>query len=155
MGLRLRSRFGRLRRRDKVLGVVGGSVAVVAVSLAVLSNSFFCYLYAPFMGTSLVRGGVHVSSGARPEKKWQAGFGRPEWPEWPDPWVWMPYHIDAVPWHAYVVPLWIPLLFGHALATPAGLGMRRLRFDHLCPACGYDKTGLAAGAVCPECGEGR
>ena len=28
---------------------------------------------------------------------------------------------------------------------------RRSRLD-LCPACSYDRAGLAAGAVCPECG---
>lgn len=28
----------------------------------------------------------------------------------------------------------------------------RTRSPHACPACDYNRTGLAAGAVCPECG---
>ena len=32
-------------------------------------------------------------------------------------------------------------------------GIHRLRSDGTCAKCGYDRRGLAAGAVCPECGE--
>ena len=31
------------------------------------------------------------------------------------------------------------------------LARRRARIG-FCPKCNYDRTGLAAGAVCPECG---
>jgi hypothetical protein len=50
-------------------------------------------------------------------------------------------------------PLWIPWLLA------AGFTAWRFRADrvkplHACPSCGYDKTGLVAGAACPECGAG-
>jgi hypothetical protein len=31
---------------------------------------------------------------------------------------------------------------------------RARRREGKCPACGYDRAGLAAGANCPECGKG-
>ncbi len=53
------------------------------------------------------------------------------------------------------VPLWIPFI---ATAMCCGvawrldtLARRRARLN-LCPKCNYDRTGLASGAVCPECG---
>ena len=55
----------------------------------------------------------------------------------------------------YSMPLWpLPLL--SLLATAAAWRveakyLRRAR-EGACPACGYDRAGLAAGAVCPECG---
>ena len=54
------------------------------------------------------------------------------------------------------VPLW-SLLIVFALATVTAwildtIARRRAR-SNLCPKCNYDRTGLAAGAVCPECGK--
>lgn len=53
------------------------------------------------------------------------------------------------------VPLWCPALLS-LLATAAAWRadakyMRRARAG-LCAGCGYDRAGLAASAVCPECG---
>jgi hypothetical protein len=54
-----------------------------------------------------------------------------------------------------VIPLWIPPLAMFALTAAAWaldiLARRRARTTH-CPKCGYDRTGLAASAKCPECG---
>ncbi|MGH7132578.1 MAG: hypothetical protein ACREJO_11590 [Phycisphaerales bacterium] len=54
-----------------------------------------------------------------------------------------------------LMPIWVPAM---AVAT-VGLAcawywrrVRRLRVTGKCPACGYSLVGLAAGAVCPECG---
>ena len=52
-------------------------------------------------------------------------------------------------------PLW-PLVVVLTCTTAAAwrldtLARRRARLN-LCPKCNYDRTGLAAGAVCPECG---
>lgn len=52
------------------------------------------------------------------------------------------------------IPLWLVLL---AFAAPAVWLWRRDRLhclqakSGLCPACGYDRRGLASGAPCPEC----
>ena len=57
--------------------------------------------------------------------------------------------------YRYSVPLWAPLL---TCILPPLIAWRldtlargRARVDS-CPKCNYDRTGLAAGAVCPECG---
>jgi len=50
------------------------------------------------------------------------------------------------------IPLWVPAvgsglvwLAGRRLSVPVGA-------EGECAECGYDRAGLAAGAVCPECG---
>jgi len=53
------------------------------------------------------------------------------------------------------IPLWFPTLL---VAIPTALAWRadrrawRWERIGLCPACGYDRRGLAPAAVCPECG---
>ena len=52
-------------------------------------------------------------------------------------------------------PLWIPTLSAllvTALAFRLDTLARRRERMNLCKHCGYDRTGLAAGTVCPECG---
>jgi transposase InsO family protein len=54
-----------------------------------------------------------------------------------------------------IIPLWL-LLAPTLLATAAAwrldaVARRRARAGR-CPKCGYDRAGLAASAVCPECG---
>ena len=52
------------------------------------------------------------------------------------------------------LPMWIPAFCAFGCAGLAQLCERRAarRTFGLCPKCNYDRTGLAAGAVCPECG---
>jgi len=62
--------------------------------------------------------------------------------------VWLFEHLE--------IPLWLPALLS-LLATAAAWRadakyMRRVRVG-LCAGCGYDRAGLAADAVCPECGK--
>ena len=75
----------------------------------------------------------------------------------PPRFVWMPT-IDtnaSIKMTVVVVPLWIPLVVAAGIAALAWrldtLASRRARLD-LCHICHYDRTGLALGAVCPECG---
>ena len=54
-------------------------------------------------------------------------------------------------------PLWIPVvptLLVTAAAWRMDLALRRRERMGKCAKCGYDRTGLALGAVCPECGAG-
>ncbi len=68
---------------------------------------------------------------------------------------WFHWHRDTV-LIELGVPLWLPALLS-LLATAAAWRadakyLRRVR-EGACPACGYDRAGLAAGSVCPECGK--
>ena len=72
------------------------------------------------------------------------------------------FHLDwrfswalSTPFAGAALPLWFPALLS-LLATAAAWRadakyLRRVR-EGLCPACGYDRAGLAAVSVCPECG---
>ena len=57
--------------------------------------------------------------------------------------------------HHVTIPLWLPSLAAFSFAA-SGLGLdtlaRRRAKLNLCPKCSYDRTGLAIGAKCPECG---
>ena len=58
-------------------------------------------------------------------------------------------------WHV-AAPLWplaVGTLGGGVSLVWAGQRVRRRARLLLCSACGYDLTGLAGGAVCPECGK--
>ena len=60
------------------------------------------------------------------------------------------------PWEReFQIPLW-PVMAVCVLVTGAAwhrdTSLRRRARLKLCPKCGYDRAGLAAGAVCPECG---
>jgi len=53
-------------------------------------------------------------------------------------------------------PIWPAVVASFFVSVAAWsldiLARRRGRLN-LCPKCHYDRTGLAAGAVCPECGK--
>lgn len=55
------------------------------------------------------------------------------------------------------VPIWMPLAVSLCVTAAAWrmevLSRRRERIGK-CASCGYDRAGLKAGAVCPECGAG-
>lgn len=54
--------------------------------------------------------------------------------------------------------LWPIVLAAVASGVPLVWSARRIRrrtLKGLCSACGYDLSGLAAGAACPECGKGK
>ncbi len=64
-------------------------------------------------------------------------------------------NVDPQPYRNFILPLWIPALLTLASTARAWywdtLARRRAKLN-LCPKCNYDRTGLAAGVVCPECG---
>ncbi len=69
---------------------------------------------------------------------------------------WIRFADDSGPtvWQLFV-PLWLPMLSSLLITALAWrldlLAWRRERMGK-CPKCHYDRTGLAPGAVCPECG---
>jgi hypothetical protein len=56
----------------------------------------------------------------------------------------------------YEAPLWAPIvMLGAATCVLWWWDTRASgRMQGRCAACGYDRAGLGAGAVCPECGRG-
>ncbi len=58
-------------------------------------------------------------------------------------------------WDDWHIPLLSPIVLAAGITVAAWrldtLARRRAN-KHLCPKCAYSRTGLAAGAVCPECG---
>ena len=79
--------------------------------------------------------------------QWTTSLG-----EWTISWV--PHWESRPSGWSLDIPLW-PLIVGLAWAM-ISVWRRdtRARRDlvNLCPKCNYDRTGLAPGAVCPECG---
>ena len=54
-----------------------------------------------------------------------------------------------------IVPFWqlvIPTMAAALFAWLVDAKYLRRAREGACPACGYDRAGLAAGVVCPECG---
>ena len=67
---------------------------------------------------------------------------------------WFDGSVTSAWWYVWI-PLWALALPTLALSTVGwrrdAMLSRRVRVG-LCPECGYDRAGLAADAVCPECG---
>jgi len=68
---------------------------------------------------------------------------------------WCPQRLGTATVREFLIPFWIPFLIA---AAPTFLlwradrrATRREREGH-CPTCGYDRSGLAPDAPCPECG---
>jgi hypothetical protein len=68
---------------------------------------------------------------------------------------WWFYKSPPATFWEFDVPLWFPALLcllPTAYAWRVEAVLRRRARASLCPACGYDRAGLPADAVCPECG---
>ena len=66
------------------------------------------------------------------------------------PFTWLPHYDTSAMDYWWVCPLW-PIPLGAGLVAVWLWRLDRFPRGH-CRRCGYDLTGLAAGAVCPECG---
>ncbi len=134
----------------------GGAVVTVLLVVVWIGSEWggIGYLSQSGSGFEIAAGSIYFSFRAWLEPYstggWQlsahsGGFDR--WPSWRG---------DSQLWWLRL-PLWIPFV-AMLLATGAALRLdtlaRRRAKLHVCPKCNYDRTGLAAGAVCPECGAG-
>ncbi len=98
-------------------------------------------------GTVIIDGSLFRSDQGHP-RSWKWGTHR-------NPMGWrLSWMITGNLWVVYL-PIWPAPAAAILLSTAAWrldtLARRRSRLN-LCPKCNYDHTGLAPGAVCPECG---
>jgi hypothetical protein len=120
------------------------------------TSLFVCFSFvraSPGLMVGVSAGSVWAHAGIRADlylgPRWQVALL--EWDR-PTRQLWLP---EANTWSdawQFAVPLWIPWLLA------AGFTFWRFRADRvrgpgLCPACGYDTSGLAPAAPCPECGK--
>jgi hypothetical protein len=98
------------------------------------------------------KGAVHI--GKLLSGEFETGYQRISFsPYWPRFW-WL-YFGGPGDTLRVGIPLWLPLaptLLATAAAWRLDALARRRACAGLCPKCGYDRAGLAASAVCPECG---
>ena len=67
--------------------------------------------------------------------------------------LWFYADHNASYWHVDI-PLWVPVLL---MLVPTAIAWRRdgatrRKLTGVCEKCGYDRTGIALGGTCPECG---
>lgn len=77
--------------------------------------------------------------------------------EWSRSLVWLPAWERARTWKGNTsmlvcMPLWIPFAMSAAASAWAWRRHWKRNRHGFCAECGYDRTGLPEGAVCPECG---
>jgi len=110
---------------------------------------------------ALAKGGLFI---AGPLFEGSRGSGRYLWFEhngyelrwWFEWWhADLPSYGNETDWY-FTIPLWLPALLSLSATAAAWRAdcksLRRARAG-LCAGCGYDRSGLAFGAVCPECGK--
>src|SRR5262245_48095145 len=119
----------------------------------VTSPDYFVFGPGPMSNTAAIGCGMLVVELELSPLYWgNALFVHDRVPAWSG-WAWWPRFQWAN--RRYMMPLWIPLVL---TALPAGLlwrveiGARRRGRAGKCTSCGYDRGGLGAGALCPECG---
>jgi hypothetical protein len=132
----------------------GAAATVVLVGVWVLSFwRNFVWVSRAGDGMGLGAGGVFVARShtpvAPPDVGWHA-MAREA-----DVGFWFFYEPFGAGGWSLFVPLWVPIAAVAAVTADAWYMDKRRRrgdFAHLCAKCGYDRTGLAAAAPCPECG---
>ena len=133
----------------------GGAVVSVLLVVVILWSVPYiatCQMKTRF-GVTLACGRVSVSDEGRLGTSFSPGC----WVR-NNPWsglLWNFEHMDIGYLQVYAAPLWPAPTLSLTLACIAWyldtIARRRARLN-LCRKCNYDRTGLAVGAVCPECG---
>jgi hypothetical protein len=131
-----------------------GGLAATAVIIGLLAASFWWVIGVDFPGgsASFGFGGLSITPG---QFLYTDEFLKVHAMHWQVPsWgriLWWPYAARAFG-HLHIgIPLWLPLGLVSMPTSLAWWRWNRRRGPDLCPACGYDLSGIATG-VCPECG---
>ena len=144
-----------LKRRVRRTVKWGGAGLTVLLVVVWIGSGWIQFTagWSPGYQIGLGRGacGLEVRSYAAPSSPFRTQLKPPRGFEL----RWIPWLVLDGSYTAYILPLWCPALLS-LLATAAAWRadlkyLRRARVG-LCPACGYDRAGLAAVSVCPECG---
>lgn len=80
-------------------------------------------------------------------------IARRDTPTWPR--EWLPHITTSNSMIGVTVPLWMPSIVAIGASIWFYRDHQREKQSRLlgcCPACGYDRSGLASTAPCPECG---
>jgi len=150
------------QRRAKVRGVVKWGLTVVAVMLGLIWAGTHWYQLTFVDGVNqfeilvcdgyIAYGDDYASIGPVKKFFFERAYADTHWRWW---FHWERGSFGNLPMRILEVPLWSPCLLTGSLAGIVwtfALRARKRQGDRLCPACGYDLRGLAAGAACPECG---
>jgi hypothetical protein len=102
-----------------------------------------------------IRGGIRILWQNGSMNHHPGGWRVETWSQWVWWQWWFAYESSSIRQYSHgtlFIPLWFPALLLGGLWYVLGRLERRAALGRICQKCHYDRTGLAAGAVCPECG---
>ena len=136
----------------------GAVVTVLLVVVWIGSRWWFAFAQGTHFGVTVYPGGIMLVEQTSPSlPPWWGLHSREGYGGFEGMWEWWFGFVSGNYGWQFFMPLW-PFALATLSATVVAwrldtLARRRARLTpHLCPKCNYDRTGLAADAVCPECG---
>jgi len=132
-----------------------GGAALAIVLLVVWIGSGWWFVSSPRIGRHVLA----VTDGSLMDYHFlnsvTGGFARFVMDSARGPFRWWFEYVELPNAAVCIIPLWAPLRFTlivTGFAWRADLIARRRAMLGKCPNCGYARAGLAAGALCPQCG---
>jgi hypothetical protein len=105
------------------------------------TDAFGWPMRAMYQHRVLTRWGIGYAP--RTSDSYEVNVGTRDYHRFPLGRIWIGLVVDAASWGLAFGLLWLAVLWLRAFVA---------RRRGLCVECGYDRRGLATGAVCPECG---